>query len=130
MNNHALVQQIDAALASHSSWHREMIIEIKAGKNALAAKTLADPRSCFFGRWLENNELDSDARTSKPFRAVRSIHEDCHEMMAEIATLTGNGRKSEAVEMLNDQCGSKHKALEMALMDLRAAVTRRRSTAA
>ena len=63
MKNHKLVQQIDAVLASHATWHQEMVIEIRrARKDFSHAQLTGDGRRCFFRHWLEGDTLDDIAR--------------------------------------------------------------------
>ncbi|MCB1336119.1 MAG: hypothetical protein KDK10_01195 [Maritimibacter sp.] len=119
----SLVRQIDAVLASHGSWHQQMVIEIKHGKGAFAADSAGENPGCFFADWLESNALDPDVRKTEPYSVVRWLHGECHKLMDQIVGLAREGRKDEAIALLNGQCKGLHGTLERALMSWRAQVS-------
>lgn len=125
----SLVRQIDAALASHGSWHQQMVIEIKHSKGAFAPDSTAGNPGCFFGDWLEGSSLDDEVRKTEPYNVVRWLHGECHKLMDQIVTLAREGRKDEAISLLNGQCKGLHGTLERALMAWRAQVSGGKSAA-
>lgn len=120
---HTLVRQIDAVLASHGSWHQQMVTEIKHSKGAFAPDSTKARGGCFFGDWLEGETLDETIRKSEPYSVVRWLHGECHKLMDEIVRLARDGRRAEAIELLNGECKGLHGTLERALMAWRAQVT-------
>lgn len=128
MRNHKLVQQIDAVLASHASWHREMVIEIKRARPDFTRDDLSgEGRRCFFRAWLEGDTIDPETRKSEPYNVVRWLHAECHKLMDDIVALVRAGRKDEAIVLLDGHCNGMHGTLERALMAWREQVTARRT---
>ena len=128
MKNHKLVRQIDAVLASHATWHQEMVIEIKrARKDFTYAQLTGDGRRCFFRHWLEGDTLDAVTRKSEPYSVVSWLHGECHKLMDEIVTLVRDGRKDDAIALLDGHCNGLHGTLERALMAWREQVTARKT---
>ena len=128
MKNHKLVRQIDAVLASHGSWHKEMVIEIKRARGDFTRDHLTgEGARCFFQHWLEGNTIDAETRKSEPFSVVRWLHAECHKLMDEIVALVRAGRKQEAIELLDGHCHGLHGTLERALMAWREQVTARKT---
>jgi len=125
MKNHELIQEIDAALATHGSWHREMSIEMKRGRQDLSPDMLSNPTACFFGRWLDGDGVSDDVRKSDAFKIVHDLHIQCHHMMGEISGLVRADRQTDALALLNGRCEKLHRDLEEALIALRAHVMRR-----
>jgi len=128
MKNHKLVQQIDAVLASHASWHKEMVIEIKRAEADFSRDHLTgDGTRCFFQYWLEGNTIDAATRKSEPYNVVRWLHGECHKLMDDIVAKVLEGRKAEAIELLDGHCSGMHGTLERALMAWREQVTARKT---
>lgn len=128
MKNHKLVRQIDAVLASHASWHQEMVIEIKRARADFSHDQLTgDGKRCFFRHWLEGDTIDAATRKSEPYSVVRWLHGECHKLMDEIVALVRDGRKTEAIELLDGHCNGLHGTLERALMAWREQVTARKT---
>ena len=127
MKKHKLVQQIDASLAAHASWHREMEIQIKRGRRDISPDDIAHPAGCFIGDWLESETLDAETRKSEPYSVVRWLHGECHKLMTEIVGLVRDGRDREAVELLDSNCSGIHNTLERALMAWREQVVGQRT---
>lgn len=124
MKNHQLVRQIDAVLASHASWHQEMAIEIKRARGGFSRDDLTgNGQRCFFRDWLDGDTIDTATRKSEPYSVVRWLHGECHKLMDEIVTLVRDGRKTEAIALLDGHCSGLHGTLERALMAWRAQVT-------
>lgn len=119
----SLVRQIDAVLASHGSWHQQMVIEIKHSKGVFSPTSDAEHNGCFFGDWLNSETLDPEVRKSEPYSVVRWLHGECHKLMDEIVGLARDGRKAEAIDLLNDRCKGLHGTLERALIAWRGQVT-------
>lgn len=129
MKKHQLVQQIDSVLAAHATWHSEMVMEIKHGKGPFSPDATTEHVGCFFGDWLESETLDATIRKTEPYSLVRWLHHECHKLMGEIVTLARDGRKSEAIDMLDSQCKGMHGTLERALMAWREQITGRKPVA-
>jgi len=130
MKNHKLVQQIDAVLASHASWHQEMVIEIKRAPANISRDHLTDyGKRCFFRKWLEGDTIDAVTRQSEPYNVVRWLHGECHRLMDEIVALVRDGRKDDAIKLLDGHCNGLHRTLERALMAWREQVTARKTVA-
>ncbi|MCB1347197.1 MAG: hypothetical protein KDK11_00580 [Maritimibacter sp.] len=128
MKNHKLVQQIDAVLASHATWHQEMVIEIKhARKDVTREQLTQNGRRCFFRHWLEGDTIDDTTRKTEPYSVVSWLHGECHKLMDEIVTLVRDGRKPEAIALLDGHCNGLHGTLERALMAWREQVTARKT---
>jgi len=128
MKNHKLVRQIDAVLASHASWHREMVIEIRRARPDFVADHLVGPnRRCFFRDLLESNKIDAATRKSEPYSVVRWLHGECHKLMDDIVVLVREGRKTEAIALLDGHCNGLHGTLERALMAWREQVVARKT---
>ncbi len=128
MKNHKLVRQIDAVLASHASWHQEMVIEIRRAPANVSRDHLTDHgKRCFFRHWLEGDTIDAATRKSEPYSVVSWLHGECHKLMDEIVGLVRDGRKSDAIALLDGHCHGLHGTLERALMAWREQVTARKT---
>ncbi len=128
MKNHKLVRQIDAVLASHGTWHREMVIEIKRAPKTLTREQLTGHgKRCYFRHWLEGDTIDAATRKSEPYSVVSWLHNECHKLMDEIVTLVHDGRKDDAIALLDGHCEGMHGTLERALIAWRAQVTARKT---
>ncbi len=128
MTNHQLIQQIDAILASHGSWHRETAIEIRRAKPGSIADDLAGPkRKCFFRDLLDSNTFPDAIRRSEPFNLVRWLHGECDRMMQQIVNLVRDGRKDEAIDLLDGHCEGLRGTFEQALIAWRQQVVTRKT---
>jgi hypothetical protein len=91
--------KIDAAIAAHGQWITRLHTAIREGTSDFKPAVVATDNACEFGKWLYG-DFPAELKGTPVFEAIRQAHADFHKTAAGILTLALQGRKAEALALL------------------------------
>jgi len=94
------LQQLDAAILSHSQWITQLQLAIADGSSKFDPNIVMIDNRCEFGRWLYE-DFPKDARSSRIFEPIRDTHAAFHLKAANILRLALSGNGAAALEQMS-----------------------------
>jgi hypothetical protein len=96
------IQKIDAAAAAHGQWLTRLRTAIETGTSEFKPQVVATDNACDFGKWLYG-EFPAALRGTPAYEAIRTAHAKFHASAAKILQLAIDGRKGEALKLMDPQ---------------------------
>ena len=110
-----LKEQIDRAIAAHTTWKTRLAGAIAAGASEVEVDKVRADDVCEFGIWL-HQDCDAATRANAHYAKVVGLHAEFHREAARVLSQALAGQRREAQELLNGKYSARSRDLMLALM--------------
>ena len=90
--------ELERGIAAHAWWKYHLFDAIKTGKSDWTVEGIRSPDTCEFSKWLSS--LPPADQSSEYFIKVKNLHDEFHDVAAEVLALALSDRKKEAEQAI------------------------------
>ncbi len=94
-------EEISKAMDAHSLWRTRLEDAIEKGSIDVPLDIIKTDNNCAFGKWIFGNNLTDEIKNSEIFGQIKTLHAKFHIEAGKIAELAIQGKKQEALDLLN-----------------------------
>jgi hypothetical protein len=94
-------EKIDSAVSAHTNWFIKLRMAINEGQSQFSPENVRPDNNCEFGKWLYG-DFPSKAKSTPLFLEIKTLHGEFHREAARILELALQGKKSEALGLLEN----------------------------
>lgn len=96
-------REINKAIGAHGVWKVRLREAIESGVSDYVPETVAADSACEFGKWMYN--IPAAERPVEFWEKVQKVHAQFHQEAGKILKLALEGKRDQALEMMNDLRG-------------------------
>ena len=93
------IRELNIAIGIQGMWNHKVVNSIKNGGDIQFLSNVGECDTCKFAKWLDN-DLDNEFKSSVYYPKLLKLHKDIHIAADKAAKLFLEGKKKEAVEMV------------------------------
>ncbi|MCK6541345.1 CZB domain-containing protein [bacterium] len=110
---HALLEEIENAIAAHELWKERLMAAIETGHSVWAVDKVSVDDQCAFGKWI--HMIETDYKDDHFYTTVRELHAHFHKIAGIVLNLALSGFKKQATEIYQGeyQLASQHLLFEL-----------------
>ena len=93
-------KEIELAMSAHGAWKTRLKNAITSGKLDAPINVIESDNQCVFGKWLYGPTLTASEKTTATYAEIKRLHAEFHKCAARVAELAAEGKKAEAMGIL------------------------------
>lgn len=115
LTKNELDDSIRKAIGAHGAWKLKLKTALTTGRSELTPQIVGKDDQCEFGRWLYSQGVDAQTRAGMPYKVVKRLHGEFHQIAGRVLELSLSGKRDEATGLLEGDFTQKSETLARAL---------------
>lgn len=107
--------EIQNAIRAHGAWKMRLKMAIQSGRSDISPSDVCKDDLCDFGRWLHDDTMPDFLRNGMPYKVVRRLHAEFHDIAGQVMTAAVTGDTAQARLLFDGPYAEKSEKLISAL---------------